>query len=214
MTWFHILNEKNVTAIVLMAIISVLWLGTFILWAVFLQSRNESLSGTPIYSFKRVKYGGTTKLYRVKIALQSQRTIAPGQYFYLIHKRKWWHFFQSHPYMVAWENKKNGTQYVYFLIECQKGFSSRFQEGKSRKEVENDHKPKCSKVYMDGPYGGHLYLRNYDTVFFISRGIGIASQLLLIRDLLRAHNNLTARVRRVTLLWVDCDGKLPSSTLE
>jgi predicted ferric reductase len=199
-TWFHILNEKNVTAIVLMAIISVLWLGTFILWAVFLQSRNGSLGGSLISSFERLEDRGATKLYTVKVALSLQRTIAPGQYFYLVY-RKEYDFFQSHPYMVTWEEKENGTQYVYFLVECRQGFSHRFQADTPR------------RVYMDGPYGGNIHLRNYDTVLFISRGIGIASQILLIRDLLEAHEELKARVRRVTLLWVDCDSELPSPHL-
>jgi hypothetical protein len=104
--------------------------------------------------------------------------------------------------MVAWEEKKNDTQYVYFLVECHKGFSHRFQADTPR------------KVYMDGPYGGNIHLRNYDTVLFISRGIGVASQILLIRDLLEAHEKLEAKVRRVTLLWVDCDSELPSPILE
>jgi predicted ferric reductase len=202
-TWFHILNKKNVTAIVLTAIISVLWLGTFILWAAFLQSRNGSLSGSPISSLERLEDRNDAKLYRVKIALSLQRTIAPGQYFYLVHRK--WFFFQSHPYMVAWEEKEGDKQYVYFLVERRKGFSAWLQAQMPSKEPSKE-----PSVYMDGPYGGHIHLRNYDSVLFVSRGIGVASQILLIRDLLEAHDGKEARVRRVTLLWVDCDSELPS----
>ena len=54
---------------------------------------------------------------------------------------------------------------------------------------------------MDGPYGHGAELDCFDKILFVASGIGVAAHLLAIRHLLQAHQDQTARVRRVSLLW-------------
>ena len=57
---------------------------------------------------------------------------------------------------------------------------------------------------VDGLYGGleaNLFTA-YDKVLLMLNGIGIAAYLHTARYLLFAHNKQTARVRRLTVVWV------------
>jgi hypothetical protein len=68
---------------------------------------------------------------------------------------------------------------------------------------------------IDGPYGGGQYvaLNQYDKVRSIANGIGIASHLLSIRYLMTAHDDQTARVRRLSVVWfLETKGMLQSET--
>jgi NAD(P)H-flavin reductase len=162
--------------------------------------------GTPIFSFKR--YGDVPiSFYQVKIQLSTGRKIGPGQYMNLIQRRKhgWFHaWVQSHPYVVGWEEEKSGQRYAYFFIQCKGGFSYYFQQVcKSTKEVIKDRKFGSSHSYvlLDGPYGQIPDLKSFDKVLFLAKGIGLAAQLLLMRELLKCHDDRSARIRRLTLVW-------------
>lgn len=48
---------------------------------------------------------------------------------------------------------------------------------------------------------GDLAARVYDKVLFIANGISIATHLLSIWRLLVAHDEQTARIRRLSLIW-------------
>jgi predicted ferric reductase len=193
---YHVfqMKKKDRFSVILLVCTSCLWLVTTGLWAVMTHSLNNMNRGTAIYSSKRYPANDSTRYLRLKIALSSGRYIGPGQHINLIsrHHRGW---LQSHPYCVAWENEKGGQRFLYFLIECQKGFSRSMQLYKTIKDVSPDY------VYLDGPYGPTPNLKSFDTVLFCSKGIGVASQLSLMQDLVKTHNNATARIRRMSLLW-------------
>jgi len=55
---------------------------------------------------------------------------------------------------------------------------------------------------VDGPYGGHTDLNNFDKVLLMARGIDLVAQLLSARHLVQAHLDQTARVRRLSLIWI------------
>lgn len=100
--------------------------------------------------------------------------------------------FQTHPYMVAWSSvNENGHTVIYFLVQSRHGFSKRLRS----MDV-------GASSIIHGPFGGEQSLRGFEKVLLLSSGIGIASQLLHIRDLLRAHNGRTDRVRRISIAWV------------
>lgn len=80
---------------------------------------------------------------------------------------------------------------IYLLIEGRRGFSRALRQCKD-----------VSSVILDGPYGKSPPLDRFDKVLLIAHGVGIAAHLLTIRHLLRAHEEQTARVRRVSLTWV------------
>lgn len=77
------------------------------------------------------------------------------------------------------------------IIEGADGFSQRLIESR-RDNV---------RIILDGPYGQQTSLYAFDKVLFLACGIGVTAHLLQIRQLLEAHNQSTARVRRITLIW-------------
>ncbi|KAK6432440.1 hypothetical protein LTR95_011388 [Oleoguttula sp. CCFEE 5521] len=106
---------------------------------------------------------------------------------------------QSHSYLVAWTESSPGDkeQVASMLVECRDGFSSRLRLSKP-----------TAHVLFDGPYGHPLQLGVFDKVLFIASGIGIAAHLMAIRELLQAGSDLTARVRRIDLIWLlDTEGE-------
>ena len=58
-----------------------------------------------------------------------------------------------------------------------------------------------TRIRVDGPYGSVESLEQFDKVFFVASGIGLAAHLLAIRHLIQTHNDKTSRVRRLSLLW-------------
>ena len=98
--------------------------------------------------------------------------------------------FQAHPYLVAWEEKEDSSQILTLLVAPRAGFSRtvRFCEVGTR-------------IRVDGPYGGVEALEQFDKVFFVASGIGLAAHLLALRYMIQTHNDKTSRVRRLSLLW-------------
>jgi NAD(P)H-flavin reductase len=97
--------------------------------------------------------------------------------------------------MIAWvvENDKGHATTIMVLAQCYKGFTRRLQ-------IANIN----ASALVDGPYGGLEAdcFTHYDKVLLMSNGIGIAAHLYTARYLLFAHNRQTARVRRLTLIWL------------
>lgn len=138
---------------------------------------------------------GSSEAVQLNLVLKRPWKVAPGQYVYLTIPRLAKHKMgplQAHPYTVAWIETDEGTnqQTASFLIQCRRGFSSDV-----RQCVDG------SSVILDGPYGGKQKLDHYDKVLFMASGIGIAAHLMHIRHLLLSHDNQSARVRRITLIW-------------
>jgi predicted ferric reductase len=96
-------------------------------------------------------------------------------------------FLQAHPYAIAWMEGSD----ISLIVQRQSGFSNDVFRATGRH----------TSVIVDGPYGQPQQFMCYDKVLFIASGIGVAAHLLAIRDLLEAHENRSARVRRITLLW-------------
>ena len=97
--------------------------------------------------------------------------------------------------MIAWvsENEKGQATTIILLVQCYRGFTRRLK-------IANTDLP----ALIDGPYGGLEAdsLTKYDKILLMSNGIGIAAHLYTARYLLFAHNQQTARVRRLTVVWV------------
>jgi predicted ferric reductase len=102
---------------------------------------------------------------------------------------------ESHPFMVAWPttDEKGQLKSIVLLVQAHRGFTRKLQ-------LMNFTAP----TIIDGPYGGAetQAMGNYDKILLLSCGIGLASHLSTARHLLLAHNQQTARVRRLTLVWL------------
>ena len=61
--------------------------------------------------------------------------------------------------------------------------------------------PSQSSAIVDGPYGQMQSLDKFDKVLFVASGVRIAAHLLSAKHLLEAHEDRSARVRRLSLVW-------------
>jgi NAD(P)H-flavin reductase len=102
---------------------------------------------------------------------------------------------ESHPFMVAWaaHDDRERLKTITILARSRNGFTGHLN-------VQNN----MTRAILDGPYGGNETetLIKHDTILLTSSGIGLASHLNTARYLLLAHNAQTARLRRLTLVWL------------
>ncbi|KAF2752664.1 hypothetical protein EJ05DRAFT_505837 [Pseudovirgaria hyperparasitica] len=132
----------------------------------------------------------STAVFKVFISPKKIWQVAPGQYVYISMPgiaRHRFGFLQSHPYLIAWQLPNKD---LILLVSRQSGFSNDLITSTPQ-----------STLVLDGPYGSPYNLGHYDKVIFFAQGIGIAAHLLTIKSLLYANNQLTARIRRLILIW-------------
>jgi predicted ferric reductase len=134
----------------------------------------------------------------VRINLKRPWRIRAGQYIYLSLpglRALGLGILEAHPFMIAWPlyNEQERLSSIVLLVQSCRGFTRRLQLFGS-----------LNPGWIDGPYGGadEDTLANYDKVLLMSYGIGLAAHLCTARYLLLAHNRQTARVRRLTLVWI------------
>lgn len=196
--WFHISLTSRSTAIIL-GVASGIWPIQQIFWAIRICYRNlGSQSSKATISTPHLGHDPSSQAMDITLTLRRPWQIKPGQYVYLTLPNISRHhggFLQAHPYIVAWTEGSD----ISLIVQRQSGFSNDIFAATHRK----------TSVLVDGPYGQTQQFTNYDKVLFIASGIGIAAHLLAIRELLIAHENRSARVRRITLLWfLETAGKL------
>ncbi len=202
MLWFH-LSVLQDLQVVCLSVASGLWVLQTVTWLAHVCYQNLGGRSWCQNSISPLHLGdGIVGGFRVEIPLRRRTTIQQGQYVYITIPslpHSIGSSVQAHPYLVAWINDgPDGSDInVILLIQCQQGFS------KSLKLCEQH-----AGILVDGPYGKGPSFEDYDKAMFIASGVGITAHLLAIRSLLRAHNNKTARTRRISLLWVlECKRK-------
>jgi predicted ferric reductase len=183
---------------------SSLWVLQKVLWAGFILYRNLGSGPSCQASIVHYPQGGKDSENAVQLRVTVKRPwkVLPGQFVYITIPHGFG-LIQAHPYMIAWvlDNETSLEQTIVLLVRTEQGFSSRLRLCSE-----------ATRVILDGPYGGAQYhrLSQYDKVLFMANGIGITSHLLSIRYLLMAHDDRTARVRRLSLVWfLETKGKNP-----
>ncbi|KAF2257699.1 hypothetical protein CC78DRAFT_622409 [Lojkania enalia] len=188
--WWHVptFRKREITCL---GVATAAWLLQHVAWLAGLFYRNSgsrSSNKVAITRFDSLK--DSTRSISATVSLKRPWKVSPGQYVYLTFPDIDRHrvgFFQAHPYAIAWVDGSDIT----LLIQQYDGFSNSLF-----------HSLHChSSVIVDGPYGHSQSLNEYDKVLFMASGIGIAAHLLSIKSLLEAHENRTARARRLTLVW-------------
>lgn len=196
MLWFHI-SLADASHVACLGAATGLWLLQHVLWFAQLYYQNYGRRDLLTNSISRLDQGDTgSPGYRVEIPLRRRWDVSHGYYVYITIPslpESTAAAIQAHPYLLAWVNEgANGHHMnVTLFIQCHRGFS------RSLGSCEQD-----PVIIVDGPYGGGPEFKEYDKTMFIASGVGIAAHLLAVRGLLQAHNDRTARVRRITLLWV------------
>ncbi|KAF2633016.1 hypothetical protein BU25DRAFT_87617 [Macroventuria anomochaeta] len=169
------------------------------LWVICTVRRNYG-SG-PLSRISVIRYPGPglqKPVIQVRLDIKKSWTVKPGQYVYLTLpglRSLGLGLFESHPFMIAWavEDEQARLRTIVLLVQVRSGFTQKLQFANP-----------LSRVIIDGPYGGNEAhaMAKYDKVLLMSSGIGIASHLDTARHLLLAHDRQTARVRRLTILWL------------
>ncbi|ENI01104.1 hypothetical protein COCC4DRAFT_148871 [Bipolaris maydis ATCC 48331] len=191
--WFHI-PFRNRRALVCLSLTSAVWLVQKILWLIRVGNQNsgrKAANEVTITAF--MSKSGVPDAASVTVPLKKNWLIRPGQYIYLTLPGVSRHcagFIQAHPYSIAWVD---GSE-IILIVQRFAGFSANLHHANTHTNFE------FSRI-VDGPYGSPHHLNSYDKVLFLASGIGIVAHLLAIRDLLVAHENQSARVRRITLVW-------------
>ena len=192
--WFHINVQSSFTTVCL-SIASGFWVLDQVIWIILLIYRNYRTDSRNIAHCYPVYYRQEKpQAIQLHIDVHHSWNIHPGQYVYAIVPTVPHFFigcFQAHPYMVAWSTTYGNSSEIVLLIERRRSFSRAISFHKT-----------ISHIYLDGPYGTPQPLHNYDKVLFMALGIGVAAHLISIRHLIEAHNSRSARVRRISLVWV------------
>jgi predicted ferric reductase len=170
-----------------------------IIWAIYCLYRNAGSGPRCQASITRFSsdenYSG--EIYQVCVDVRRPWEVKPGQFIYLSlpqTRSLGLGLFEFHPFMVAWafHDEKDQLRSVVLLVQRRRGFT---------RKLGFTHV--MTPAIIDGPYGGAdcNELASYDKILLMSSGAGIAAHLYMTRHLLLAHNQQTARVRRLTLLW-------------
>ncbi|KAF5358979.1 hypothetical protein D9758_004892 [Tetrapyrgos nigripes] len=134
---------------------------------------------------------------------------APGQHFIIRFLHLGIHAFSSHPFTVASIASRDGEQSDLELVfAAQGGITKRL------KDVVAGKPSKAFKVWIDGPYGGPpVSVSQYDRVYLMAGGSGVAFTLALLRDLTQrarkgelkcTHVEFILAVKKSeTLLWME-----------
>ncbi|KAK5131626.1 hypothetical protein LTR04_004905 [Oleoguttula sp. CCFEE 6159] len=109
--------------------------------------------------------------------------------------------------MVTWwdEDSKGNVISISLLVKLQEGLTEKLLRRRS---------PDAWFVTaIDGPYGSVKELGDYGSVVMVASGIGIASQIPFIKELLKGCKNHTVRTRRIFLVWqLDKESKRAESS--
>jgi predicted ferric reductase len=138
------------------------------------------------------------EILQIEVKTKRPWSVVPGQFIYLSIPRLrslGLGFWESHPFLVAWvpQQDEGRASTIILLVQGYRGFTRRLQNANAD-----------MSALIDGPYGGLEAdsFTKHDKILLMSDGIGIAAHLYTAQYLLRAHVQKTARVRRLTVVWV------------
>jgi NAD(P)H-flavin reductase len=145
----------------------------------------------------------------VIVDLPRGRKVGPGQYFYLLTPAAgFWSFCQRHPYSIAWwsEDEKGRAATVSLLVKAQHGLS---------RHLVTANPGESFIVALDGPYGRSVDTSKYGTLVLFATGIGIATQLSVLKRAFRDYELGNNILRRISIIWqMDSESELTPLTFD
>jgi predicted ferric reductase len=173
--WRHI-RIQRIFAQIYVLIASGILVGTTILHWVLLVVRNIT----------RERFGSRARIIRsdesVQLIIPVNRpfTVYAGMWVYI-----WmpgvspFSMFSSHPFMVTWweDNSQGKATSISLLVQKKHGFTQKLVDQQADELL----------TWIDGPYGEPIDLSPYKNVLLVASGIGIASQISYIRELLKSQ---------------------------
>lgn len=118
-------------------------------------------------------------------------------------------FLQSHPFMVVYRTEGTAPC-LYFLVQPQGGLTRRMYDRAHEVESFDLAPDEVSRdlprqtfhlTWISGPHGSSAPVGEYGSVLMIATGIGIATQLPYLKELIWGFNHCEARTRRIHLVW-------------
>lgn len=115
---------------------------------------------------------------------------------------------QSHPFSIA---SLPSDQKLEFLVQARTGGTKRFHRFATRRNElsasHNSHMIQRKLVGVEGPYGTHRPLHQFDSVVFLAGGTGATFTVPLMRDLVQRWKNSQQGTwgivtKRVRFVWV------------
>lgn len=112
------------------------------------------------------------------------------------------YIFQSHPFMITWWESDTRGRATTISILC------RPRSGFTRRLVERVEPNRECGAWIDGPFGpSSINMLSSNTVIdfghvlMVSTGIGIASQIPYIKEILDGYHQGRVRTRKISLVW-------------
>ncbi len=110
---------------------------------------------------------------------------------------------RGHPFMISWWNRDQRGLTVSLLVKSRTGFTAELDR----------HANRSLRAFIDGPFGKTFDFGEYSTVIMFAPGIGIASHMPYMRDLISGYNSCEVKTRRILLIWQiekECEYQVPT----
>ena len=192
--WRHLSSKWSLARICVYVSTGILGLTSFLQFCSILR-RNASLRR----GFPRVQVNKIGAGIKITVMVPYRLQVKAGQYINLwIPSVSFWSFLQSHPFVVAsCEEGKQTT--LELLIGPQRGLTSKFLHNSTYGS--GSMQANLLLALFSGPHGLSAPLADFETVFLVASGLGIAAQLPYLRQLIRGYNDFRVRTRRIHLVW-------------
>ncbi|KAG0647685.1 Ferric-chelate reductase 2 [Hyphodiscus hymeniophilus] len=193
--WGHVPSKKP-AEVFLWSGVSLWTLATFCHWAWF-AFRNVSygrkfaraLVTRPADRYEMEKsLTSMSNVFQVDITVPRPWEVKAGQFVFLsIPKLGFFRGLRGHPFMVTWWEPEQ----ISLLVKSRAGFTADLGR----------HLDKSLLAFIDGPYGTGHGFGEYGTVIMLATGIGIASHIPFIKELVGGYNDCAVKTRRIRLYW-------------
>lgn len=101
---------------------------------------------------------------------------------------------QTHPFMVtSWSPGKQQT--LELLVQARRGLTGVLH----RRATDEGHA--SFTTFVIGPHGSSEPVDQYESVFAVASGFGIAGVIPYLKQALHGYNTCTSRVRRIHFVW-------------
>ncbi|CAN6635788.1 ferric reductase transmembrane component 3 [Trichomonascus vanleenenianus] len=130
-------------------------------------------------------------LISVKIRTPIVWRAKPGQYVFIhLNRLRFW---EAHPFSVVGPSSDGES----FQLMCKQrnGMTRRFIKYLTKKNCAENN-PMTISVVIEGPYGSHCPVENYDNVLLIAGGVGITGVMPYIEHLIDQERSI-----RIVFLW-------------
>jgi len=189
--WMHTgLHTFNTAPKIYLLAFTGIWIVTRFLWVIGVLYRNLKFGK----NFARAGIERAGNTLKVSLSPPREWELRPGQYLKLCNPTlAWYSFSQWHPFVIAGYERIDDGTIVSLLIREKRGFTRHLGRIATT--------DRGLLALIDGPYGTEIPLQKYGTILLFASGIGIAGQLLYVRQVLQDYDERRTSCREMSLIW-------------